>query len=156
MKVRPRVLARNLKLADNLAADNGGVLPNPWRMIQMGHGGLYRYILRHPKKFDHFDYQEAVGGQDDDATFNIGIRQEHLKTAETLVAKKGELPSTKWLGANGYSKLVSYMRIHPSVFSDLKGRNGKTNEKGSGIMINATAPKSSTGKRRRKKRVRNR
>ncbi len=147
MKVRPRVLTRNLQLANTLAEHNGGVLPNPNRMIKMGHEGLYRYILRHPDYFEKFDYQEAVGIQDDDATFNIGIRQQHLETADGLIKKQGKLPSPKWLAVNGFSKLASYMRIHPEVFGNLKRRNGRTNS----IMLHATAPKSSIDRRRRKK-----
>lgn len=118
MKVRPRVLARRLKLAKELAQENGGVLPNPWRMIQEGHGSLYRYIYRHPEEFDKFEYQDVVGGTNK-TTFNIGIREKHLRTARNLLRIHDKLPAIKWLNDNGFTPLASYMRIHPDVFNGL-------------------------------------
>lgn len=146
MKTRPNVLARNLHLASQLADENG-VLPNPNRLIRMGYEGLYRYILRHSEKFVDFEYREAVETRGD-TTFNIKIRSKHLFSARKLIQEYGVLPPVKWLGDHGFTKLASYMRIYPAVFSSMT--NGKC------IMEHAAASQSSAHHRKGRKRIRNR
>ncbi len=123
MTIRPNVMERRLKLARALARNNGGKLPNPWKMIQQGHGGLYRYIQRHPDEFGHFEYEEAVGNEQKNlnkrGSFNVSIRHEHLSTALRL-AKKGVIPDTGWLIQHGYTRLASYVKTYPHVFKNLE------------------------------------
>lgn len=119
--IRPNVMARRLKLAEELSKKNGGKLPNPWKLIQQGHVGLYRYIHRHPKEFKHFEVENAVGKEKTKnkiTNFNIAIREEHLSTVTLLASKNnGVIPELKWLMLHGYTRLASYMKIYPKVFT---------------------------------------
>lgn len=117
---RPNVMRKNLQTAQELSDDNGGRLPNPWRMIQMGYGGLYRYIIRHPSAFKSFKFDPAVGiDKKGRKPFNVAIREEHIDTAKQLIKKKGRIPDPAWLNANGYSRLAAYMRTYPGVIKKL-------------------------------------
>lgn len=124
MTVRPNVMEKRLKLARRMADKNRGKLPNPWKMIQQGHGGLYRYIQRHPEEFSHFEFEEAVGKerttQNGRGGFNVSIREEHLKTARQLARKnKGVLQDWGWLMEHGYTRLASYSKTYPYVFVNI-------------------------------------
>lgn len=117
--IRPNVMKKRLALARRLANKNSGRLPNPWKMIQLGHSGLYRYIQRHPREFGHFKIEKAVGinGR---AHFNVAIREEHLEQARQLATKNGGvLQDAKWLIQKGYTRLASYIKTYPRVFRDL-------------------------------------
>lgn len=118
--IRPNVMEKRLKLAQKLACKNGGKLPNPWKMIQQGHGGLYRYIQRHSKEFKQFKIEKAVGKErtkNGRISFNISIREEHLKTARQLAQKNGgTLQDGGWLMQQGYTRLASYIKTYPHVF----------------------------------------
>lgn len=136
MTVRPKVMARRLKLAEKLAKNNGGKLPNPWKMIQQGQSGLYRYIHRHPKAFEHFEVEDAVEPEptkrNGEGSFNIAIREEHLKKARQLASKNnGVLQDSAWLIRHGHTRLASYAKTYPYVFVRLHGKqkNGLTHKK---------------------------
>jgi len=122
MIARPKVMKRNLEEARQIAKANGGKLPNPWKLIQMGHGGLYRYIKRHPKSFSKFKFEQVIGVDRKRKTaFSMSIRDEHIKTATKLAKRHKGLPDFSWLNANGYSRLAAYIRAYPEVFSSLNG-----------------------------------
>lgn len=128
--IRPRVKEKNLAQARTLAKRNGGKLPNPWKMIQQGYGGLYRYMLRHPKFFEEFEVESAVGQEKvgrNNITFNVAIRQEHIATAMELKRRLGHMPDEKWLAKKGYTRLAAYQRVRPEVFAKLPDpkKNGK-------------------------------
>jgi hypothetical protein len=126
MLARPRVMERNLRAAEKLARKNGGKLPNPWRMIQMGHGGLYRYIKRHPKAFSKFSFDQVLAvDRKRKTTFSVSVRDEHLATAEKLTKRHKRLPDFSWLNANGYSRLAAYIRAYPEVFKSLDKKKKK-------------------------------
>lgn len=136
MTVRPRVMAKRLKLAEKLAKNNGGKLPNPWKMIQQGHNGLYRYIHRHQEAFEHFEVEDAVDREptkrNGEGSFNIAIREEHLETARQLAKKNdGVLQDVSWLMRHGYTRLASYIKTYPYVFVHLNGKpkRGLTHKK---------------------------
>lgn len=125
MLVRPKVMEKRLKLARKLEIENGGKLPNPWKMIQQGHGGLYRYIQRHPTEFSQFTIEEAVGKEQIEenrrGNFNISIREEHFKNAQQLARKNnGVLQDISWLMQHGHTRLASYMKTYPHVFVNLE------------------------------------
>ena len=118
--IRPKAMKQRLKLAQELTDKNGGQLPNPWKMIQQGHSGLYRYIQRHPKEFDHFQLEKAVQ-EENGSNFNISIREKHLKKARQLARKnEGVLQDPSWLIQHGYTRLASYLKTYPHVFVDLQ------------------------------------
>ncbi len=122
MKVRPKALAKNLGMAGRIAKRNGGKLPNPWKLIEMGHGSLYQYIGRHRKHFAHLKFDQAVQTEASAANqFNVAIRQEHLKLAKKLAKQNhGMLPRMRWLTDHGYTRLVSYVRVYPQLFEAIK------------------------------------
>lgn len=135
MTVRPRVMAKRLKLAEQLAKKNGGKLPNPWKMIQQGQSGLYRYIHRHPKAFEHFEVEDAVEPtkRSGEGNFNIAIRKEHLKKARQLASKNnGVFQNSSWLIQHGHTRLASYAKTYPYVFAHLNGKQkrGLTHKNG--------------------------
>jgi hypothetical protein len=121
-------MSKNLREAEKLAEQEGGVLPNPWRMIQMGHGGLYRYITRHRGAFKKFKFATAIGVDGkgkNKRTFNRAIREEHIETANNLARRHKGVPDSFWLNANGYSRLAAYIRRYPAVFKNLDGKSPK-------------------------------
>lgn len=123
MTVRPNVMQKRLRLAQRLADANGGKLPNPWKMIQQGHGGLYRYIQRHPDEFSHLGVEEAVEKEEKNGknNFNVAIREEHLENAQQLAQKNGGvLQDTSWLTQHGHTRLASYVKTYPYVFVNLR------------------------------------
>jgi len=129
MIIRPNVMGKRLKLAQKLAEENGGKLPNPWKMIQQGHGGLYRYIQRHPKEFGHFAIEEAVAqdNQNGHNNFNVSIREEHLTVARQLAqTNDGVLQDIRWLIQHGYTRLASYIKTYPHVFNKLEPKSKKS------------------------------
>jgi len=127
---RPNVMQKNLHEVEKLSHNNGGKLPNPWRMIQMGYGSLYRYIKRHPSVFKRFTFDTAVGTSKGRKTsFNVAIRKEHLCTAQKLTRIHQKLPDPAWLNANGYSRLAAYMRTYPEVFSNINSKKKKQKTK---------------------------
>jgi len=63
MKPRPKVLKRQLLLAENLTKQHRGQLPGKWELIKLGYGGLYRYIMRHPDLFCRFEYSTKKSKQ---------------------------------------------------------------------------------------------
>ena len=130
-------MAKRLKLAEKLAKSNGGKLPNPWKMIQQGHSGLYRYIHRHAEAFEHFDIEDAVEREptkrNGEGSFNVAIREEHLKKARQLASKNnGALQDVNWLMRHGYTRLASYIKTYPYVFipeDNKKQKRGLTHKK---------------------------
>ncbi len=126
-RVRPKVMAKQLKLAGQLAKKNGGKLPNPWKMIQQGQSGLYRYMHRHPEAFKHFEVENAVEPEptkrNGEGSFNIAIREEHLEKARELAHQNdGVLQDAGWLIRHGYTRLASYLKTYPYVFVHLDGK----------------------------------
>lgn len=138
MTIRPNVMEKRLRLATELAKSNGGKLPNPWKMIQQGYGGLYRYIQRHPKEFKRFEVEEAVGQEKSKRNghikFNVAIREEHLETARGLICKnRGVLQNTSWLMQHGHTRLASYIKTYPHVFVHLDQKPAKKSRTQSGL-----------------------
>lgn len=119
--VRPKVLKKRLAEAEKLIENNGGKLPHPSKMIEDGHGTLYRYIQRNPDHFSHFERERAIDfdGHEDAARprYYVSIREQHLETARILrKAHGGKLPSTRWMVDNGHTRLASYIKAYPHRF----------------------------------------
>jgi len=126
-------MKKNLELAEKISKANNGKLPNPWKLIQMGHGGLYIYIKRHPKAFERFCYEQVLGvDRKRRTTFSMSVRDGHVKTATELSKKHTGLPDFSWLNANGHSRLVAYIRAYPEVFAGINP-NGTPKAKKRGV-----------------------
>ena len=120
MKVRPKTLNRYLELARKISAANGGRLPNPWKIIQLGYWSFYKYMRRHPDLFSDFELQKVIVFSKNSA-YNENIRKDHVQTAVALLQANGEESLTpKWLKRNGYSKLAAYFRLHPGLANTIK------------------------------------
>lgn len=115
---RPRVIERRISLAKQLANKNGGKLPSPWKLIQMGHEGLYRYMLRNSGLFTEIQRESVITRKRDVPSINETIKDKHLETIKKLIAKHGSLPDSKWLSEHGHNKLVAYMKNHPDAFKE--------------------------------------
>ena len=125
---RPKVVEKRLSLANKLADKNDGKIPNPNKLILMGHGGLYRYMLRNPELFENFEVDKAVEtDKKTKNTYNISIRKEHVKTAQKLAKRNGgKIPEVEWLQEHGHTSLLAYMRTYPHVFLNcMKGLTAK-------------------------------
>ena len=124
---RPKVMEKRLSLAKKLSKKNGGKIPNPNKLIQMGHGGLYRYMLRNSKFFENFEVDKAVDmDRRTGTTYNISIREEHIRTAQRLAKRNGgKIPDAEWLQEHSYTSFVAYMRTYPHVFLNRKGLTAK-------------------------------
>jgi len=119
--INVKIMNKQLKLAETLSKKNGGKLPNPQKMIQQGYGGLYRYINRNPKRFNHMPVEQVVGKEHSKETghvqYNVSIRNEHIQQAKKLARQnRGVLQTPKWLIENGYTRLASYVKTYPHVF----------------------------------------
>lgn len=125
-------MKKNIELAEKISKANKGKLPNPWKLIQMGYGGLYIYIKRHPKAFERFCYEQVLGvDRKRGTTFSMSIRDGHVKTVAKLSKKHNGLPDFSWLNVNGHSRLAAYMRAYPEVFKgiDSKGTQFKKHKR---------------------------
>lgn len=104
-------LDEQVLLADKLAKENGGILPNQAWLQNNCHSGLAHCIVKYPNSFKHIK-QEYKGG--------IKI-DEHIKLSKKLAKENGGiLPATSWLKNNGYSKIVQAKQDHPEQFSIFK------------------------------------
>ena len=101
-----------LPIAEKLAANNGGALPNPHWLAMNGYGAMYTSILNHREIFSHIYQPKFLSRQP----------IEHwIKLAKELVSKNGgKLPAYSWLIANGHRGLYKAMRKCPDKFAAIK------------------------------------
>lgn len=106
-----RAIREWVAVAERLAADNNGILPEtPW-MTDNGYGTLREYLYKHPDLFAHIPKPEG----------RFKTLEQHLVDAEELYrVHDGLLPNRQWLRDNGYGALDQYMHYHPESFSHFK------------------------------------
>ncbi|MGA2255137.1 MAG: DEAD/DEAH box helicase [Thermoguttaceae bacterium] len=102
-------------VAEDLAKENGGLLPSYVVLAEKGLHGLIRAMHEHPKLFGHLK-------QDRERT----RAKEWLDVANELMEKYGEIPSCAWLDKNGHRGLYHAMRNHPELFPHVTQNNRKT------------------------------
>ena len=87
-----------------------GILPSPGWLQTHGWRGLDMMMRKYPQDYLHIRQ-----------TSNKGKSPKEWQTvAETLAKKRGTLPTTSWLYANGYSGLTRAMREQPRLFTHIK------------------------------------
>lgn len=103
-------------LAEKLAANNGGLIPNAWWLQRNGYSPVDNKIRKAPHLFSHLkQYRVPRIAEVDSVT-----------VAEQLAERNnGKVPSHSWLKANGYYGLAQ--RIYykqPELFAHLKKDDG--------------------------------
>lgn len=93
-------------IAEELANENGGLLPYYTTLKAKGFEGLNYPLKKHPEIFAH-------------------IRQETIRSKQIALAEKlaneneGIVPHRRWLQENGYSNLIGYIMGHPEEFAHI-------------------------------------
>lgn len=105
-----------IKIAEDLAKNNNGILPNQKWLAKNGYNGLQQRIKNNRKAFSHIK-QEHRGGKK---------VEEWVKIAEDLVKKhQGTLPTSAWLRKNGYCGLSNFIYKYPKKFSHMTQEHRK-------------------------------
>lgn len=115
-----KTLEEWVKIAEQLAAENGGILPN-LKWLQNNYPGLASVLQKNRHLFQHIK-QEWGGGKKP---------EEWVALAEKLAEENGGLlKNTGWLQANGYGGLAQIMSKHPELFAHIpyKKLRKNTNE----------------------------
>lgn len=111
---KTKSIKENVKLAEELAKKNNGILPNSKWLTNNGHSDINRCLYHHKQYFSHIKQKSKKGK----------TPQEWVKIAENLVENNnGELHSSIWLIKNGYAGLVSCKQSHPELFSHFNQKN---------------------------------
>lgn len=95
-------------IAEQLAADNGGSLPNYRWLTKEGYNGLPQIMKKYPNLFSHITQNKLRK-----------TSEEWIPIAEQLATENGGLPSTSWLIKNGYNGLYEARKKHPHFFSHI-------------------------------------
>ena len=99
-----------VSVAERLAEENGGTLPNMAALRKTDNAGLYSAMRHHPNLFSHIKQNNLRTAAED-----------WIPVAERLAKKNnGRLPSAKWLSANGYNGLRGALDRHPHLFSHIQ------------------------------------
>jgi hypothetical protein len=115
-----RTPAEWVAVAEKLAREHKGVLPNRWWLQQNGYVGLVQCMRKHPRLFRHI--KQDVKRRTSEQTVVL---------AERLARRhRGVMPNSWWLQQNGYVGLDQCMRKHPRLFRHIKqdSKRGRTPE----------------------------
>jgi hypothetical protein len=116
-----KTVAEWVPVAEKLAKENGGVIPNGGWLRHNNYAGLYQAMIKNPSAFIHFK-QESKKGK---------TTEQWVPVAEKLAKENGGvIPNRGWLKHNGYIGLYEAMKKKPQTFSHLKqeSKKGKTAE----------------------------
>ena len=100
----------SVPVAERLAAQNGGMLPNPRWLQQNGYGRLDHAMRKRPQLFAHIRQGSKKGRRP----------EEWVLVAKRLMKKDDRLPSPGWLRHNGYGALNDAMRRCPEMFAHIQ------------------------------------
>jgi len=104
-----------VKIAEGLADDHGGLLPECKWLLDSGFSALQNSMWTYPHLFKHIRRKRAKPR-------NV---QENLELAQRLSKEHGGwLPTRKWLTDHGFGGLYECMRTHPGEFSHIKRSKG--------------------------------
>jgi len=116
-----RTIKENVRLAEDLAKKNNGILYSKKWLRENGYDGLYVCIAKYPNKFSHIEQEKLIKTID-----------QYVKIAEDLAKKNnGILPGGGWLVKHKYSGIFKYLKKYPEKFSHIKQnyKGGNTIEK---------------------------
>lgn len=106
-----KTIEENVKIAEEIAAQNNGILPYKKELSKKGLHGLVGHLHKYPEKFAHIK-QEFKGGRSD---------KENLELAKSLIKKNnGVLPSYSWMRQNNCGGLQMCIRVKPELFKGMK------------------------------------
>lgn len=109
-KPKQRSAEEWVAVAENLAANQGGVLPQAYWLIKNGYCGLYNAMKQFPEFFNHIKQTRPKKSV-----------AEWVLVAESLADEhRGVLPHGKWLTRNGYNGLEQAMRRQPEAFAHIE------------------------------------
>jgi hypothetical protein len=103
--------AEHIEEAERLEKKHGRLPHRTWLRIH-GHAALARCIAHNPEEFSHIK-QDYKGGK--------GIAA-HVKEAETLAKRYGQLPTCSWLIKHGYAALIQARNRRPDAFAHIAQR----------------------------------
>ena len=108
-------IEKNIKIAEDLAKNNNGLLPNCTWLSKNRYLCVYKSLLKYPEKFAHIKQEKLFKTVD-----------EQIRIAEKLAKRNKEiLPNTYWLIKNGYKALAQSMYKHPEKFAHVKQKKIK-------------------------------
>jgi len=101
----------NIKITEQLAIDNGGILQNSYWLTNNGYKKIVQCMRNHPKLFKHIKQEKKYKSP-----------KEQVKVAEQLALEHpdGLLRHDYWLLKNGPKGLTDTMRNHPELFKHIK------------------------------------
>jgi hypothetical protein len=104
-------------VAEQLARNNGGVLPHYASLVRAGVSGLTGAMRRKPELFSHILQAKKSH-----------TLREHVLLAETLASSNvGQLQNQRWLLKNGHAGLARAVAKHPRMFAHIPQVRLKTN-----------------------------
>ena len=111
-----------VSIAEDMAKKNGGMLPNPQALIDMGFWALYQQMRRRPELFAHIKRTAKP-------------RPKHRSEAWVQLAEKlasqhhGVLPSPKWLCDHNFRGLYAYILENRDLFGHIRQEKSKGGRK---------------------------
>ena len=126
-----------VSVAERLAKENDGKIPNLMKLREMGYGPLGQAIERYPELFAHLEWENKRGR----------LAKEWVSVAERLAKENdGKLPVQAWLHKNGYGGLVGALQVHPELFAHLECETGKGRKPEEWVSIAERLAKENDGK----------
>lgn len=107
--IRPRrSLEGYVRIAENLAAQNGGLLPTYAELQKRKLYTVNKKIQEYPEAFQHLTRDRRYK-----------TMEEWIEVSRELVRNRGDMPNPRWLRNNGYEGLWECMLRHKKAFLDL-------------------------------------
>ena len=105
-----KTIEKHIKIAEDIAKKNHGLLPCYSWLIDNGYGRIYPSLKNFPEKFSHIKQEHKSK-----------TVEEKVKIAEQLAKKNhGILPSYFWLKKNGYNRIIATIYQYPEKFSHIE------------------------------------
>jgi hypothetical protein len=102
-------------VAEQLAADNGGVLPHPKKLQNTGYAQLWNIKKQSPALFLHIKQTDGLEARKQKP------KTQWVQIAARLAAENGgTVPGRGWLIKNGHSGLYYAIRRKPEMFSKIR------------------------------------
>jgi hypothetical protein len=99
-----------VKIAEELAKEHGGVLPNQKWLRENGYDGLVSAFRSHPERFAHIKREKL----------NKNVNEQIIEAEKLAREHDGVLPSREWLCRHGHSGLALVIRKCPEMFAHIK------------------------------------
>ena len=104
-------IEKHIKLAEQLAKNNNGILPNYSWLKDNGYSSLASAMKEHRGKFTHIK-QDYKGGKN--------LEEKILEAEQLAKQNNGVLPNVGWLNHNGYTGLAKTIKKYSEKFSHIK------------------------------------